>query len=279
MDENQLLNQVARNRKRPKEILDEAIKISNAEYNRPGLGLFLSSATAGMELALTLLVLAFISGNFSDVMSEEALSIVKGLGYTVGFIIVILGKSELFTEHTTLAVLPVLRKNQRLSSLMRLWVYIFAGNIIGGYFVGYFITLLGPHLLNAGPEVFEVLAGHLTEHPWYVMLGSGVFAGWLLGLLAWLDLASTETMSRIIIIGLITFIIGVANLHHSIVGSIEVFAGVISGEKITWADLGKFQFWSTLGNILGGVFFVAILKYSHTIRSSDDEEGEIKEGK
>lgn len=194
------------------------------------------------------------------------------MGYTVGFVIVILGKSELFAEHTTLAILPVLAKKQKLWSMLRLWAYIFLGNIIGGYFAGYLITLLGPYLLSAEPETFEKLARHLTDYPWYVIFGSGIFAGWLLGLLAWLDMAATETISRIFIIGLITFIIGIGGFHHSVVGSIEVFAGVISGATIGWSELGKFQLWSTLGNIGGGVFFVGVLKFSHTIRSGVDNE-------
>ncbi|MCC9138759.1 formate/nitrite transporter family protein [Pontibacter silvestris] len=197
----------------------------------------------------------------------EALNVLKGLGYTVGFIIVILGRSELFIEHTTLAVFPVLAGDQRLSTMLRLWGIIFVGNIIG-YFLEYIITLLEPHLLSTGTDIFEDIALHLTEYPWYIIFGSGIFAGWLLGILGWLDIASKETISRIVIIALITFIIGIGGFHHSIVGSIEVFAGVIvPGDRVSWSDLGKFQLWSTLGNIIGGVFFVGLVKYSHTIRA------------
>lgn len=264
------LKDIVRNRKGAREILADAIEMSNAEYNRPPLGLLLSSAAAGMELSISLLVIAYISGTFSEMLPPEALNVLKGLGYTVGFIIVILGRSELFTEHTTLAVLPVLAGEQRPSSMLRIWGIIFFGNIIGGYLLAYLITLLGPHLVSADAAVFEEIAIHLTEYPWYIILSSGVLAGWLLGILGWLDIASKETFSRIIIIALITFIIGIGGLHHSIVGSIEVFAGlVVPGDKVSWADLGKFQLWSTLGNILGGVFFVALLKYSHTVRALD----------
>ncbi len=265
--EEEKLKDIVRNRKGAREILEDAIEMSNAEYNRPTTGLLLSAAAAGMELSISLLVIAYVSGTFSHMLPPEALNVLKGLGYTVGFIIVILGRSELFTEHTTLAVLPVLAGEQKAASLFRLWGIIFSGNLLGGYFLGYLITLLGPHLLSAKGEVFEEIALHLTEYPWYIILGSGVIAGWLLGILGWLDIAARETLSRIVIISLITFIIGIGGLHHSIVGSIEVFAGVISGDKVSWTALGKFQLWSTLGNILGGVFFVALLKYSHTVRA------------
>lgn len=264
------LTDIVSDRKGAREILDDAIDTSNAEYNRPPFGLLLSSATAGMELSISLLVIAYISGTFSELLPPEALNILKGLGYTVGFIIVILGKSELFTEHTTLAVLPVLSGEQKTVSMLKLWGIIFFGNLVGGYFLAYMITLLGPHLLSAEAAVFEEIAIHLTDYPWYIIFGSGIFAGWLLGILGWLDIAAKETISRIIIIALITFIIGIGGLHHSIVGSIEVFAGVVvPGDKVGWADLGKFQLWSTLGNIIGGVLFVGLMKYSHTVRSME----------
>ena len=70
-----------------------------------------------------------------------------------------------------------------------------------------------------------------------------------------------ETISRIIIIVLITSVIGIGGLHHSIVGSIEVFTATITCEGITWSDYINAQVWSTLGNIIGGVVFVAFLKY------------------
>lgn len=265
--EQENLKDIIGNKKGAREILMDAIDASNAEYNRPPLGLFFSSGAAGMELSISLLVIAYISGTFSDMLPPEALNVLKGLGYTVGFIIVLLGKSELFTEHTTLAVLPVFAGDQKISAMLKLWVIIFFGNIIGGYLLAYPITLLGPHLLSAEPEVFEEIALHLTEYPWYIIFGSGIFAGWLLGILGWLDIASKETISRIVVIAMITFIIGIGGLHHSIVGSIEVFAGVVSGDKVSWAALGKFQLWSTLGNIIGGVLFVGLVKYGHTTRA------------
>lgn len=254
-----------RRRKGARKILKDAIKLSNAEYNRSSYGLLISSIAAGMELSISLLVIAYITGTFSGILLTEQLNVLKGLGYTVGFIIVILGKSELFTEHTTLAVFPVLAGQQKVKSMMKLWGIIFFGNIVGGYFLGYMITLLGPHLLSAEAEVFEEIALHLTEYPWYIILGSGTFAGWLMGILGWLDIAAKETFSRIMVIALITFIIGIGGLHHSIVGSIEVFAGLVSGDKVGWYDLFKFQIWSTLGNVIGGVIFVGLVKYGHTI--------------
>jgi formate/nitrite transporter FocA (FNT family) len=79
----------------------------------------------------------------------------------------------------------------------------------------------------------------------------------------WLVTSSQDTLSRIFVIILVTSIIGLAGLHHCIVGSIEVFAGLISDNRIPYMDYLKFQVWATIGNVFGGGLFVAILKYSN----------------
>jgi len=75
--------------------------------------------------------------------------------------------------------------------------------------------------------------------------------------------SSQETISRIVIIALITLVIGIGGLHHSIVGSIEVFTASLTSIEITWKEYLHVQTWATLGNIIGGVVFVAFIKYSH----------------
>jgi formate/nitrite transporter FocA (FNT family) len=103
----------------------------------------------------------------------------------------------------------------------------------------------------------------MTEHEWSTILFSGMLAGWLMGLLGWLVTSSQETISRILVVVLVTTTIGIGELHHCIVGSIEVFAGIISSGELSLADYMKFQVASTIGNIIGGVVFVAILKFGH----------------
>jgi formate/nitrite transporter FocA (FNT family) len=84
-----------------------------------------------------------------------------------------------------------------------------------------------------------------------------------MGLLSWLVTSSQDTLSRIVIITLITSVIGIGGLHHSIVGSIEVFTACLTSIEITWVNYLHVQTWATLGNIIGGVVFVAFVKFSH----------------
>jgi formate/nitrite transporter FocA (FNT family) len=84
-----------------------------------------------------------------------------------------------------------------------------------------------------------------------------------MGLLSWLITSSQETISRIIIITLITTVIGIGGLHHAIVGSIEVFTALLTSKSVSIEDYLHVQLWATIGNIIGGVVFVAFVKFSH----------------
>jgi formate/nitrite transporter FocA (FNT family) len=102
------------------------------------------------------------------------------------------------------------------------------------------------------------------------MLASGVLAGWMMGLLSWLVTASRDTVSQVFFVWLVTFSLGFAHLHHAVAGTVEVLAGAFSGQGITLADFGRFLGIVTLGNMIGGVVFVAILKFAHATQAATE---------
>jgi formate/nitrite transporter FocA (FNT family) len=112
-------------------------------------------------------------------------------------------------------------------------------------------------------NTFEILAQNLIKYSWYIIAISGILAGWLMGLLSWLITSSQETISRIVIIILITSVIGIGGLHHAIVGSIEIFTAFLTSESVTLSNYLYVQAWATIGNLIGGVVFVALIKFSH----------------
>lgn len=250
-------------------ILEQEIAAGLTELERPAPALLLSGLSAGLDVSLSLLLMGVMRTLTEKELPHAVSEILVAMMYAAGFLFVVLGRSELFTEHTTLAVMPVLDRRASLAQLGRLWGLIYVSNQAGAAAFAAFIAFLGPRLGIIESRVFGDIASGLVEHPGWVILLSGVLAGWLMGLLSWLVAASRDTISQIFIVALVTTAIGIAHLHHSVVGSAEVLAGVFSGQGATVADFGKFLFWATLGNILGGVFFVALIKFGH-IRSSRD---------
>lgn len=257
------------------EIFQEQVRQGMAEHRRSPAGLFISAMAAGLEVGFTLFLSGIVYTLFTGEVSESVMHLLLALSYPIGFIFVIIGRSELFTEHTTLAVIPVLNGSTNFQSLLKLWGLIFFGNIAGGYVMSFILTLLGPSMDIITTETFGVLAKKMTDHSNMVILGSSVLAGWLMGQLSWLVTSSQETMSRITMVILVTSLIGLGGLHHSIVGSIEVFAGVLT-KATTVSEYFRFQFWTTLGNIIGGVVFVSLIKFS-TIWLSENKNESKKE--
>lgn len=251
-----------------RDILHQQVHEELIQIHRPASGLCISGLSAGLDVGFSLLLMAVMYTLTADVFSQPVVNILVANMYAVGFIFVIVGRSELFTEHTTLAFLPVLNGRASLSSLFRLWGYIYSSNLVGAAIFALIAMVIGPALGIIDPAAFGVLAEKLVAHSWWVILLSGMLAGWMMGLLSWLVTASRDTVSQIVLVWLVTTAIGLANLHHSIVGTVEVLAAVFAQQGVTLADFGHFLFWATIGNAVGGLVFVALIKYGHASRES-----------
>jgi formate/nitrite transporter FocA (FNT family) len=199
----------------------------------------------------------FLSGK----LAEDTIFKMIAFVYPLGFILVVLGQSILFTEQTALLTLPVLNKKRDILSLLRIWGLVISGNLIGGYLIALLLLWLGPNLNLFDQEVIVKIAKHVLDFDLIVIFISAILAGWLMGLLSWLLASARDTISRIVMIFLITAVMAFTGLHHSIIGSVEIFSGMLSSPEITVGDYLSFQSTALLGNTFGGAIFVALLKY------------------
>ena len=256
------------------DIMAREIEQALSELRRPLRGLALSGLSAGLDVSFGVILMATALTRLAGIVPEGALDLLVGNLYAIGFIFVVLGRSELFTEHTALAVFPVLAHKATLGELGRLWTVVWATNLAGAAVFAAIAALLGPALGFASVDAYETLALHLVEPGWLLIFGSAVLAGWLMGLLSWLVTASRDTIGRLAIVWLVTSAIGMLGLHHCIVGTAEVLTAVFAGNAVTWADYGHFIVWSTLGNAIGGTVFVALIKFSHVSSPGPETDGE-----
>lgn len=253
------------------EILELQIEQGTAELERPVRGLLFSSLSAGLDIGFSILFIAAMATLIEDATSPIIERLLLANMYSIGFIFVVFGRSELFTEHTTLAAIPVLHNRAPYRSLWRLWALVYIGNLVGALVFARIVVTVGPALGTIKLRVFEELAWKVVDHGWWVIVLSAILAGWLMGLLSWLVSAGRDTVGQILFVWLITAGIGFAELHHSIVGSVEVLAGIMAGESITLSHFFYFLVWTTLGNAIGGVFFVAIIKSAHAFHTAPAE--------
>ncbi|MGB3145719.1 MAG: formate/nitrite transporter family protein [Maribacter sp.] len=240
-------------------------------YRKNRLSTFLSSLMAGLEIGFSFLLVAIVYSLFLGRIDEKLVPYLASFVYPLGFILVVIGKSVLFTEQTSLLSLPVISGRKTIGDLLSLWGIVIFGNLVGGYLIGFFIVWIGPELGVISYEGIENLAEHVNHFSRLTIFGSSILAGWLMALLSW-TITSTESASgKIMIIYMITFIIALAGLHHSIVGSIEVFAGLLISDSVSFVDYLTFQSTALVGNAVGGVVFVAILKYGAFLANNSDD--------
>ncbi|MFL6199868.1 MAG: formate/nitrite transporter family protein, partial [Thermoanaerobaculia bacterium] len=127
-------------------ILEQEIVSGQKELERPAGNLFLSGLSAGLDLSLSLLLMGVMRNLTEGTLPHPVSEILVANMYAAGFLFVVLGRSELFTEHTTLAVLPVLDGRASVAQLGRLWGLVYIANLLGAAAFAGFLSFLGPQL-------------------------------------------------------------------------------------------------------------------------------------
>ncbi|MBE0442303.1 formate/nitrite transporter family protein [Psychrobacter sp. FME13] len=241
-------------------ILVEQVMDAKETFERSLGSLFTSAFTAGLEIGISFFMILSAFALLSGVIPSEYAIVLASLLYPIGFIIVVIGQSLLFTEQTSLLSLPVLNGIEPLNKLLRLWGIVIAGNLVGGCLFAALMIGLGLNMQLFSASDIDTYAEHVLTFEWWVIFGSSVLAGWMMGVTAWLVTSARDTLSRIVLVTIITGSIGFLGLHHSIVGNIEVFSALLYGSSVSLWRYLLFLAIVLVGNTIGGVVFVAVLK-------------------
>ena len=250
-----------------REILASTVAAGVNELRRPAGGLFFSGLAGGLEVGFGVVLMAVFATLAPGAAETPTGRLVMGALYSFGFIVVVVGRSELFTEHTSMVVFPVLNGDEGVGTLMRTWGIVYGANVLGTVLFAYGCYLVLPALGSASHEAFAAIGARLLEHSVAVIFGSAVLAGWLMGLVAWLVAAARDTISQVLLVGLVTFAIGFASLHHCIAGSVEAL-GAVFGGGASVGDYLRFLVTASVGNALGGVLMVAAMRFGHATRTA-----------
>ncbi|EXJ16067.1 putative transporter [Imhoffiella purpurea] len=228
------------------------------ELSRPVNSLFWSGIAAGLALSLSVYCTAFIHQALQE---SQLRSLLEGLGYSVGFVIVILGRLQLFTENTITVVLPVLTDLNRfkIQRTLRLWGVVFAANMIGtsaSALVAILGGILPPEQLVAALEVSR----HLLHYSALQVLLYGIPAGFMVASIVWLIPSAKGGEFWIIV--LITYMISLGGLTHVVAGSTEWFLLAMAGD-CSWAHAILSGILPALiGNVIGGTGLFALITYA-----------------
>jgi formate-nitrite transporter family protein len=229
---------------------------------RPVVSLWWSGVAAGLSISFSLLSQAILNLRLPDTQWRPLIS---SFGYSVGFVMVVLARQQLFTENTITVVLPVMARFtvRNLGRLARMSGIVLAANLAGTLVAASFCTLT-PVI---GPQLRESMLGisrGILEYGWIELFFRGISAGFLIATMVWL-IPSAATAQFYVVV-LMTYLISVGDFAHIIAGSMEAFMLVVNGEAELWRIVQGFLAPVLLGNIVGGTALFAVISYAQVMK-------------
>ncbi|HLH33269.1 MAG TPA: formate/nitrite transporter family protein [Alloacidobacterium sp.] len=238
------------------EIYQQVSKNARRELSRTNMALAVSGIVGGLTMGLTGLSVALVRAQLGN---SSVAAFISMCFYPMGFMAVILGRGQLFTENTLYPVALVLTERRHFWSTMRLWAVVLSANVVGAFLfamlavrTGALRTEYADALARLGDDAASSSASHIF---W-----SAVVGGWIIAMVAWLVSGSHSITGAVMLIWTLTFIVGLGHFAHCIATSGEILAAVLHGQ-LAASSYFRWLVPAVLGNITGGVLLVTLLEY------------------
>lgn len=237
---------------RLEESLDRIVQEGRPRLLRPTVDLLSTGTVAGLEVGLGVLALFAVT-------AATGSPLLAGVAFSIGFIALLLGHSELFTEGFLVPVTVVAAGDARVLDLFRLWGGTLVANLFGGWMITWFVMRGFPQL------------AHVAVHDaaFFVQLPIGlrsfalsVLAGAAITLMTRMQLGSDSMIGKVVASIAGAFLVAGLRLSHSILDSIVIFAALHSGGHVPFGylDWARWFGWAILGNVVGGIGLVTMLR-------------------
>ena len=245
----------------PVEIGERGAGVGAMQLDRSSLDILVTGIIGGIEVSFGGLAGATVIGAMLDISPSvrlyTALS-VAALVFPIGFVFVILGRSELFTENFLIPVVAVVQRRGAVRQLALVWGLSLAGNMIGCAVLAAIINI--PHALGA-PVIsgYAHYADYKLSLPPLGTFVSAVLAGAIMTVLTWLLLSVRGTLAKLVVIWAAGYTLFATNVSHVVVGAALIFAGV-GHTGHAWSEVPPWIGITTAGNVVGGLGFVTLFR-------------------
>jgi formate/nitrite transporter FocA (FNT family) len=251
-------------------VVHEAIRHDGEEeLSRSTSALAWSGLAAGMSMGFSFVGQALFRAHLPD---DPWRPLLVSLGYPLGFLIVIIGRQQLFTENTLTAIIPLLarRDGRTLIQVLRLWAVVLAANLVGAHLFAWVVGNT-PMFSRDVQHAMLQLAIKAASVSFGAAILRGIFAGWLIAMVVWM-LAAVDT-GRVAVIVIITYVVGLAELTHIIAGSVEVLFLPMVGVRSWISVVSGYLLPTLLGNIIGGVSLTAAVNHAQVVAGMNKKAG------
>lgn len=240
-------------------VIHEVVREEGEEgLKRTASALWWSGLAAGLSMGFSFLGLALIRSGLPDAPWRR---LVDSVGYSTGFLIVILGRQQLFTETTVTAVLPLLIRRDwpTFLSVLRFWSIVLTANTAGALAFAALLAMPGLFTDEVTRSLVEV-GREAVSAPFFTTLVRAVFAGWLIATMVWI-LPSARS-ARMFVVMFVTTMVALGQFSHTVAGTIDAAYLVFSGNGTVEAFVVGFFLPTLIGNTIGGVGLVALLNHA-----------------
>jgi formate/nitrite transporter FocA (FNT family) len=254
----------------PEEIYERTKEEGRRRLSRPLLELGATAVVGGFDVAVGLAIFFLAAASLATRLGVNATHLVGAIGFGIGFVFIVVGRSELFTENFLVPITGLTRDRASWLKLAELWVVSLVLNLAGGALLAIVLTSHG--VLRPGSREAAVrLADNLASYSPGTAFLSGLVAGALMTVLTWFVEGAAGSMGvRIVMAWIVGFVLVLGSFNHAIVGTIELFYGIRSG-----AHIGYDQLFSNLGisiasNLVGGLALVTFARTAQAFGAAGD---------
>lgn len=240
------------------EVFEVVRRNGEEELERPGVSLAWSGLAAGMAMGFSVIAEASLHARLPA--DNDWASVVADAGYTLGFIVVVMSRLQLFTENTVTPVMPMCWKPSmwQFTRLLRIWGIVLSTNLLGAILFAAFVMKTGATSEEVRHEIMA-LGRHAADGNFIDTVTKGIGAGFLIAAMTWIIAGAAS--SRLLIVGIITYAVAICEFSHVVAGTAEMAALVFGGAMgVPEAALG-FVLPALLGNMIGGTGLFALIAY------------------
>jgi formate/nitrite transporter FocA (FNT family) len=244
----------------PREIWKDSLEDGQRRLARPAAVLAATGLLGGFHVTLGLLALVVTTGALSPLMPEASAHVLGSLTFGIAFVLLTVGRSELFTENFLIPVAAVRFGRATRRSVLRLWAITLAMNLVG---IAAFVVMLStPGVLERESlEAAGALADTLAERDLLAAAVSAVLGGAVITTFTWLAEAAESDLTRLFVALVVGFVLLAPSMNHSVVGFGELLFGIVAGTtQADGFDLLRNTAVALVGNVAGGVILITCVR-------------------
>lgn len=235
---------------RLKGALEDVINEGMVRLERDTSSLLATGFVGGLDVTIGVFGLLLV-------LDHEGNTLLASLVFSIGFVAITVGKSELFTENFLVPIAAVVAEQRGLPSLLRLWAGTAVTNLVGGWVLALLIVTgfpeVGDTAVDLGQHFVEMGIG-------WQSLTVGMLAGVIITLMTWMIEGTRSVGAQILASIVAGFLLAAGEMNHVIVASVEMFAGLIAGAPYGYVDWLSVFVWAAFANMLGGIGLVTVLR-------------------